>query len=181
MTLNPGLLAQTLFAWLQAQYPGRFAEGQVRTLQRRIKQWRAVQGPAKEVFFTQVHEPGRLGASDFTHCSDLGITIGGVSFPHLIYHFVLTYSNWETGTICFTESFESLSAGLQNALWELGGVPRVHRTDSLTATATRFSGVIRDCCGTTTCKARRSTRTRRTRTATWSRVITSSSERWTKR
>src|SRR5207244_3472694 len=83
-------------AWLQAQYPGRFADGQVRTLQRRIKQWRAVQGPAKEVFFTQVHEPGRLGASDFTHCSELGITIGGVSFPHLIYHFVLTYSNWET-------------------------------------------------------------------------------------
>ena len=95
LTLNPGLLAQTLFAWLQAQYPGRFADGQVRTLQRRIKQWRAVQGPAKEVFFTQVHEPGRLGASDFTHCSDLGITIGGVSFPHLIYHFVLTYSKWE--------------------------------------------------------------------------------------
>jgi len=78
LTLNPGLLAQTLFAWLQAQYPGRFAAGQVRTLQRRIKQWRAVQGPAKEVFFTQVHEPGRLGASDFTHCSDLGITIGSL-------------------------------------------------------------------------------------------------------
>src|SRR5215471_14346507 len=94
LTLNPGLLAKTVFAWLQAQYPGRFADGQVRTLQRRIKQWRAMQGPAKEVFFTQVHEPGRLGASDFTHCSDLGITIGGMSFPHLIYHFVLTYSNW---------------------------------------------------------------------------------------
>ena len=133
LTLNPGLLAQTVFAWLQAQYPGRFADGQLRTLQRHIKQWRAVQGPAKEVFFTQVHEPGRLGASDFTHCSDLGITIGGVPFPHLIYHFVLTYSNWETGTICFAESFESLSTGLQNALWELGGVPQTHRTDSLTA------------------------------------------------
>jgi len=97
LTLNPGLLAKTVFAWLQAQYPARFDDGQVRTLQRRIKQWRAVQGPAKEVFFNQVHEPGRLGASDFTHCSDLGITIGGVSFPHLIYHFVLTYSNWESG------------------------------------------------------------------------------------
>jgi Mu transposase, C-terminal domain len=61
----------------------------------------------------------------------LGVTIGGQPFNHLIYHFVLTYSNWETGTICFSESFESLSQGLQNALWELGGVPEKHRTDRL--------------------------------------------------
>src|SRR5262249_58825000 len=70
---------------------------------------------------------------DFTHCTDLGVTINGASFTHLIYHFVLTYSNWETGTICFAESYESLSEGLQNALGELGGVPQVHRTDRLTA------------------------------------------------
>src|SRR5262249_1263504 len=108
-------------------------DGQVRTLQRRIKQWRAMHGPAKEGFFTQVHAPRRLGASDFTHCSALDITIGGVSFPHLIYPLVLTYSNWGDGTICFSERLESLSSGLQNALWELGGVPQMHRTDSLTA------------------------------------------------
>src|SRR5262249_47391494 len=77
--------------------------------------------------------PGRLCASDFTHCSALGGTIGGVPFEHLIYHFVLTYSNWETGTVCFAESYESLSEGLQNALWQLGGVPQVHRTDRLSA------------------------------------------------
>jgi hypothetical protein len=64
--------------------------------------------------------------------SKLGVTIQGQVFEHLIYHFVLTYSNWETGTICFSESFESLSEGLQNALWELGGVPVAHRTDRLT-------------------------------------------------
>jgi hypothetical protein len=133
LTLNPGLEAQTLFAWLQRRYPSRFADGQLRTLQRRIKQWRAEHGPAKEVFFSQVHQPGRLAASDFTHCTSLGITINGQPFAHLIYHFVLTYSNWETGTVCFAESFESLSTGLQNALLELGGVPQVHRTDSLTA------------------------------------------------
>jgi hypothetical protein len=133
LTLNPGLEGKTLFAWLQREYPGRFGAGQLRTLQRRIKQWRALEGPAKEVFFTQVHEPGRLCASDFTHCTSLQITIGGQPFAHLIYHFVLTYSNWETGMICFAESFESLASGLQNALWELGGVARVHRTDSLTA------------------------------------------------
>jgi hypothetical protein len=133
LTLNPGLEAKTVFDWLQREYPGRFAEGQLRTLQRHIKQWRALHGPAKEVFFSQVHQPGQLCASDFTHASSLQVTIDGQPFPHLIYHFVLTYSNWETGTVCFAESFESLSDGLQNALAELGGVPWVHRTDALTA------------------------------------------------
>jgi Mu transposase, C-terminal domain len=133
LQLNPGLEAKTLFADLQRRYPGRFADGQLRTLQRRVKRWRAEQGPPKEVFFAQVHHPGRLAASDFTHCTDLRVTISGVVFEHLIYHFVLTYSNWETGTICFAESYESLSEGLQNALWELGGAPQAHRTDRLTA------------------------------------------------
>jgi len=133
LQVNPGLQAKTLFADLQRRFPGRFADGQLRTLQRRLKRWRAQNGPAKEVFFAQVHPPGRLAASDFTHCTELGVTINGSPFPHMIYHFVLTYSNWETGTLCFSESLESLSAGLQNALWELGGVPQLHRTDRLTA------------------------------------------------
>ncbi len=133
LDVNPRLQAKTLFADLKARFPGRFADGQLRTLQRRLKQWRAQHGPAKEVFFAQVHHPGRLAASDFSHCDDLGVTIHGTPFDHMIYHFVLTYSNWETGTICFSESLESLSEGLQNALWELGGVPQLHRTDRLTA------------------------------------------------
>ena len=130
---EPGLEAKTLFDDLRRRHPGRFADGQLRTLQRRLKRWRAECGPAKEVFFAQVHHPGRLAASDFTHCTGLGVTINGSPFAHLIYHFVLTYSNWETGTVCFSESYESLSEGLQNALWELGGVPHLHRTDRLTA------------------------------------------------
>ena len=133
LRLNPGLEAKTLFEELQRRYPGRFPDGQRRTLQRRVRRWRALAGPAKEVFFAQVHYPGRLGASDFTHCTELHVTIRGTLFEHLIYHFVLTYSNWETGTVCVAESLESLSEGLQNALWELGGVPQVHRTDRLTA------------------------------------------------
>ena len=133
LRLNPGLEAKTLFADLQRRFPGRFADGQLRTLQRRCREWRALEGPAKEVFFAQVHYPGRLCASDFTHCTELGVTINGIPFTHMIYHFVLTYSNWETGTICFSESLESLSEGMQNALWELGGVPQCHRTDRLTA------------------------------------------------
>jgi hypothetical protein len=135
----PGLEAKTVFAALQRDHPGRFEDGQLRTLQRRFKIWRATEGPAQEAYFAQIHEPGRLGASDFTRMSELEITIGGQSYPHMVYHFVLTYSNWETGTVCFSESFESLSEGLQNALWELGGVPARHRTDSLSSAVNNMS------------------------------------------
>jgi hypothetical protein len=128
---QPGLQAKTIFCELQRRYPGKFADGQLRTLQRQVRRWRALHGPAKEVFFAQVHEPGRLAASDFTRMGSLGVTIHGQPFDHMVYHFVLTYSNWETATICFSESFESLSEGLQKALWELGGVPQRHRTDRL--------------------------------------------------
>ena len=136
---NAGLEAKTVFEFLQRQNPGRFQDGQVRTLQRRVKVWRATEGPAREVFFAQQHPPGRLGASDFTHMEELGVTIQGQSFPHLIYHFVLTYSNWEAGTVCFSESFESLSEGLQNALWALGKVPHRHRTDRLSTAVNNMS------------------------------------------
>jgi|MTBAKSStandDraft_2_1061841.scaffolds.fasta_scaffold28837_1 transposase len=128
---NSGLEAKTLFEHLQRQFPGRFSDGQIRTFQRKVKTWRATKGPAREVFFPQVHRPGKLSQSDFTHMGNLGVMIGGVLFDHLIYHFVLTYSNWETGRICFSESFESLSDGLQQALWKLGGVPEAHQTDRL--------------------------------------------------
>ena len=72
-----------------------------------------------------------LGTSDFTYMTSLDVTIGGQGFEHLLYHFVLTYSNWESVTICFSESFESLSEGFQNAVWELGGVPQRHRKDRM--------------------------------------------------
>jgi transposase len=130
---NPGLDGTTIFFCLQREYPGKFADGQLRTLQRKIKIWKALEGPGKEVFFPQVHKPGQLSESDFTDMSKLLITIGGQHFKHLLYHFVLTYSNWEHGTVCFSESYESLSEGLQNALWELGGVPAEHKTDRLSA------------------------------------------------
>ena len=130
---NPGLEAKTLFAELQRRYPGRFPDGQLRTLQRRVKTWRALEGPLQEIFFAQEHHPGALGQSDFTHMDSLGVTLGGQPFNHLVYYFVQTYSNWETGSVCFSESFESLSAGLQAALFELGGVPKAHQSDRLSA------------------------------------------------
>lgn len=130
---NPGVEAKTIFLYFQEKYPGTYQDGQLRTFQRRVKSWRALDGPAKEVYFPQKHYPGILSESDFTSMNQLGVTINNEIFNHLFFHFVLTYSNWETGSICFSESFESLSEGLQNALWELGGVTMKHKTDNLTA------------------------------------------------
>src|SRR5271156_1642450 len=129
---EPALQAKTLVEVLQREYPGQDWQQQRRTVERRTRRWKAEHGPAKEVFFSQVHEPGRLGSSDFTHMDHLNVTIQGQPFPHLLYHFVLTYSNWEHATLCFTESFASLSEGLQNALGELGARPERHRTDRMT-------------------------------------------------
>ena len=136
---NPHLEAKTLFQWLQRKYPGRFQDGQLRSFQRRVKSWRATAGPPKEVFFSQVYQPGQLCASDFTFMNSLGITIQGQQFDHLLYHFVLPYSNWESVTICFSESFESLSEGLQEALWRLGGAPPRHRSDRMSAAVNNLS------------------------------------------
>jgi hypothetical protein len=129
---EPRLQAKTLVEVLEREYPGQDWQQRRRTVERRVRQWRAEHGPAKEVFFSQVHEPGRLGSSDFTHMDHLNITIQGQPFPHVVYHFVLTHSNWEHATLCFSESFASLSEGLQNALWDLGAVPQRHRTDRMT-------------------------------------------------
>lgn len=133
LTVNPGLQAKVLFLWLQKQHPGQFQNGQLRTFQRGVRRWRVMSGPDKEVFFSQVHEPGRLCASDFTYMKDLNVTLAGQQFDHMVYHFVLTFSNWEWASVCFSESFESLSEGLQGALWAVGGVPIRHRTDRLSA------------------------------------------------
>ncbi|MGH9833024.1 MAG: IS21 family transposase [Blastocatellia bacterium] len=130
---DASLEARTIFDHLCRQYPERFQESQLRTLQRRVKVWRARKGSPREVFFPQVHLPGRQAQSDFTHLTELNVTICGQLFKHLFYHFTLTYSNWEWGMVCASESWEALCEGLQNALWELGGVPEEHRTDSLSA------------------------------------------------
>jgi hypothetical protein len=137
LELNAGLEAKTIFEYLQRKYPGEFSDGQLRTFQRKVKHWRATEGPPREVYFAQEHHPGHLCQSDFTHMEELGITIGNQPFDHLVYHFVLTYSNWESGTVCFSESMEGLSIGFQDALWRLGGVPHVHQTDRMTAAVHR--------------------------------------------
>jgi hypothetical protein len=139
LSLQPRLEAKTLFSYLLDKYPGKFKEGQLRSLQRKVKKWKALKGESKEVYFAQIHHPGDLCSSDFSHMEELKVTIQGHPFPHLIYHFVLTYSNWESATLCYSENLESLSEGLQNALWQLGGSPIRHRTDRLTAAMTNFA------------------------------------------
>jgi hypothetical protein len=96
---------------LYQEHPERFANGQLRTLQRKVKHWRATEGLAQEVYFVQEHRAGELCESDFTHLTELGVSISGEEFPHLLYHFVLTYSNWEMGTICYSESFATGGLG----------------------------------------------------------------------
>src|SRR5205823_13276619 len=130
---DPALQGSTLFALLCEQHPSRYRPTQIRTLQRHIARWRAVSGPEQEVIFEQRHQPGERAQSDFTHLEDLGVTIAGEVFPHMVYHFVLTYSNTEAASICFSETFEALAEGLEKALWQIGGVPGQHRTDHLSA------------------------------------------------
>jgi hypothetical protein len=125
--------ARAILDELDRRYPGRFEEGQIRTLQRRVRDWRAVNGPELEVYFEQVHEPGREGAIDFTVADELGVTIAGQVFNHLFFVFTLSFSGWTWLMLAFSETFEALVAGLQGALWELGGATEVIRSDNLSA------------------------------------------------
>ena len=126
LTRDPALQGSTLFALLCEQHPERYRPTQVRTLQRHIARWKALHGKPQEVIFEQVHTPGERAQSDFTHMEDLEVTIAGEPFPHLVYHFVLTYSNVEVASICFSETFEALAEGVEKAVWQIGGVPEQH-------------------------------------------------------
>jgi len=129
----PGLRPVTIFEELRRRHPEIGANVR-RTLERRIRAWRAIHGPDREVIFRQEHPPGRLGLSDFTDAGELAITIAGVALAHRLYHFRLAYSGFEHAHVVLGgESFVALAEGLQNALWALGGVPLQHRSDSLSA------------------------------------------------
>ena len=129
----PELEAKALFEDLLARHPGRYQEGQLRTFQRRVKQWRALYGPDKEVFFAQAHCPGEAMQTDFTRCGSLRVTIAGEPFDHQLCHSVLPYSNWQSASVCRSESMLALSCGVQKAVFTLGRVPVFHQTDNSTA------------------------------------------------
>ncbi len=139
----PELEAKALFEWLCERHGGVYREGQLRTFQRRVRRWRALRGPAKEVYFPQEHVPGRRLETDFTWMNSLGITINGEPFKHLLCHCVLSYSNWQWAVVCHSESLLALRKGLQAALVRLGRVPAQNWTDHSTA-ATHAIGSGKD-------------------------------------
>jgi hypothetical protein len=134
----PALEAKTLFELLCDTYPGRYEPGQLRTLQRRIKEWRAAHGPDKEVVLAQQHRPGEAAQTDFTWATELAITIAGQLFVHMLCVFTLPYSNWRWATVCLSESIAALRKGVQRALFQLGRVPSWHQTDNSTAATHRI-------------------------------------------
>lgn len=134
LTKEPHLQARTVLEELQRNHIGEYPNSNLRTLQRKVRKWKAFSGPEKEIIFRQKHPPGWQGMSDFTNANSLKITIQGVDFKHLLYHYRLVYSKWEAVfAVEGGESFSALAEGLQNALWLSGGVPQTHRTDSLSA------------------------------------------------
>jgi hypothetical protein len=137
---EPRLKPMTLFEYLQDTYPGKYPQV-LRTIQRRVQTWKALHGPSPEVMFELRHEPGVMGLSDFTQLKGMEITITGKPFEHLIYHYRLAYSGWQYAQIIQGgESFIALAEGLQNALIACGGVPKQHRTDSLSAAYRNLGG-----------------------------------------
>lgn len=144
---EPELQPMTLLEYLQNCYVDaegnpRYPDKVLRTLQRRVKAWKATEGPKQEVMFRQRHDPGQQGLSDFTKLKGVRITIKGKELIHLLYHFRLIYSRWSyVKVILGGESYTALTEGLQEALWRLGGSPLEHRTDSLSAA---FKNLNRD-------------------------------------
>lgn len=134
------LEAKTVLEVLGVSHPGRFEAKQARTLQRRMRDWRALYGPEKEVFFPQEHVAGREAAMDFTDCRELEVTVRGVLLAHLLFDFVLSFSGWMWAQLAYGETFEALVSGVQGAFWELGGVTEVLRSDNLSAATHELKG-----------------------------------------
>jgi transposase len=142
LTEHPGLEAKSLLSLLMEEHPNQYNERHLRTLQRRVKEWQMTHGADKDVIFRQKLYPAKQSQSDWTHMKSLHITISGIPFDHLLFHFILPYSRFETAMICGVESFDTLTRGFENASITIGGVCLEHRTDNLSA-ATQKMGCSR--------------------------------------
>jgi len=138
LAATPELDAKSVFEMLCEAQAGKYEPGQVRTLQRGIRRWRAAKGPEREIFFGQEHRPGEAAQTDFTWATELEVTILGQAFSHMLCVFVLPYSNWQWAVVCLTESLMALRRGLQAALFNLGRIPTFHQTDNSTAATHRI-------------------------------------------
>lgn len=135
---EPGLETKTMFEALQLKHPDRFVDGQLRSLQRKVRQWRSSRGPDKAVTFAQRHRPGEAAQTDFTSTSELKVTVAGAPYEHLLCNMTLPYSNWRWSTVCLSESMAAIRRGVQRALFQLGRVPEWHQTDNSTAATHRI-------------------------------------------
>ena len=141
---SPGIRPVAVYEEVLRRHP-ELSPGIRRTLERRIRAWNAEHGPEQEVIFRQTHEPGKMGLSDFTAMGKLGVTIAGEPLDHRLYHFRLAYSGFQHAHVILGgESYVALAEGLQNALWTLGGAPRDHRTDSLSAAFKNLDKVAKE-------------------------------------
>jgi|APSaa5957512622_1039677.scaffolds.fasta_scaffold25764_1 transposase InsO family protein len=141
----PALEAKTLFEWLCEQHPEKYQEGQLRTFQRRVSAWRALNG-SKVLTLEQVHQPGEVLQTDGTWMNELGITIDRQGFSHILIHSVLPYSNWEWGRVVQSESLLAIRMGLQSALVKLGHIPNIHQTDNTTAATHNLGPALKEKC-----------------------------------
>jgi hypothetical protein len=139
----PELEAKTLFDWLGERNPGKYQEGQLRTLQRRVSNWQVLNG-SPLLTLEQVHQPGEVLQTDGTWMNSLGITLQGEPFEHLVIHSVLPYSNWEWGRVVQSESLLAIRLGLQSTLVKLEHVPQIHQTDNTTAATHNLGPTQRD-------------------------------------
>jgi hypothetical protein len=139
LVVSPELEAKSLFEWLCEQRPGKYQEGQLRSLQRRLADWRAL-NQDKIAVLSQIHRPGEVLQTDGTWLTELGVTIAGQPFKHILIHCVLPYSNWEWGAIAQSESLLALQRGLQSSLLKLGYVPEYHQTDNSSAAVRSVRG-----------------------------------------
>ena len=111
LKVAPELEGKALFEWLREREGSQYQDGQLRTLQRRISNWRALNSNPT-LTLDQIHRPGEVLQSDGTCMNELKVTIQGEAFEHLLFHSVLPYSNWEWVTACHSA----------------GGVPRLCQT-----------------------------------------------------
>jgi hypothetical protein len=135
---SPGLQAKTILTYLISEQPNKFNNSHERTLQRLLRKWHASNGSNNNIIFNQTIKPGKQSQSDYTSMNELCIKIKGDEFRHLLFHFILPYSKWEYASICYSESFDSLSKGYEDAVWSLGYVAPEHRTDNLSAASKKL-------------------------------------------
>ena len=139
----PALTAVTVLEELQRRHPERLADAVLRTLRRRLSQWRAEHGGERKIYFAQERPPGRLGLSDFTVGDELDISLGGLAFPRWLYQFAPAHSGWRHArAVPGGNSLHNLAAELPDALWTAGGVQQAHCADSLSGAGARARRVL---------------------------------------